>query len=71
MATIAVKLDSVNKSQVRFKSEETIDREIDGWNPEGKVRSVPAAIITIDRQVWEEMDRPNVMHVGESDRCSL
>jgi hypothetical protein len=69
MAEIKVILDSVNKREVRFKSEAITTVS----TPEGytSMKDVdhPTATVTLMRAEWEKRGRPNVMHVEDGERC--
>jgi hypothetical protein len=63
-------LDSMNKSEVRFKSEhvEVVHTKIyDGVIDTDK----PVVTITVRRIYWESIGRPNVMHADIGERCSI
>ena len=58
-------LDSMNKTEVRFKSENhTTASKKTGYDEYTDV-DVPVASVTIRRSQWEQMGRPNEVHIED------
>lgn len=60
-----VVLDSVNKTQVRFKSTEVAQYPGGPWSAEGATRDIPLGTATLERAEWERMGRPNELHIAD------
>lgn len=64
---LEVKLNTLDKNQARFKTDESIDETVVvGYAKVEKQVRTHLATVTLMRSVWEEMGSPQVLHISTS-----